>query len=105
MGHIDGTHGCPQKTVFSLSTRASVRASGWQKWVSSMVRMGAHRKRTRRSDGDTPARSQWVPSMVHMGAHKKRYFHFPPERLLERPAGRKMRIFGPPSSESGQGFG
>eukprot|EP00661_Eupelagonemidae_sp_cell13_P016286 gene16286-biopygen20261 len=28
MGPIDGTHGCPQKTVFSLSTRASVRASG-----------------------------------------------------------------------------
>eukprot|EP00661_Eupelagonemidae_sp_cell13_P020760 gene20760-biopygen20622 len=26
MGPIDGTHGCPQKTVFSLSTRASVRA-------------------------------------------------------------------------------
>eukprot|EP00661_Eupelagonemidae_sp_cell13_P024873 gene24873-biopygen7435 len=57
MGHIDGTHGCPQKTVFSLSTRASVRPSGWQKEVSSMVRMGAHRKR---------------------------YFQFPPERLLER---------------------
>eukprot|EP00661_Eupelagonemidae_sp_cell13_P011376 gene11376-biopygen7845 len=25
MGPIDGTHGCPQKTVFSLSTRASGR--------------------------------------------------------------------------------
>eukprot|EP00661_Eupelagonemidae_sp_cell13_P007936 gene7936-biopygen1547 len=28
-GPIDGTHGCAQKTVFSVPTRASVRASVW----------------------------------------------------------------------------
>eukprot|EP00661_Eupelagonemidae_sp_cell13_P015632 gene15632-biopygen8179 len=116
-GPIDGTHGCPQKNVFSVPTRASVRASvRWKDVFSHTVPLRfLVRGLTYLPPTDIPGWVHfrafvgfvgspegchdpcWAPRLAALKARRRKSHPCP--RLLE------TRVLGPSEGKCTQGLG